>query len=344
MLIRDHGLSLVDWDKDGDLDLWVSNRTAPQIRFLRNDVPVTGHFVAFRLVGTKCNRDAIGSRVSLTFAGDPKSHLKTLRAGEGFIAQSSKWMHFGIGDRKRIEEIQINWPDGTHDRFENVTANQFYRVVQGENQLHRVNFHQTTRRNLTPSALYPTAPERMRTVVAPRDKSLALSIRNSDGEKLDLREITSSPTVVNLWSETCAPCLKELSEFAEAKEKFAAVGLRVVALRSVNPGEDAAASIDQLKLFAEKLDLPFELAAATDFTMKQLAEAQDDVTQIDRPLALPTSLLLDGDGRLSVLYRGTVTPKQLLEDVQRLSLPDPQWDATCIPFAGKWFESPFDHQ
>ena len=52
----------VDWDQDGDLDLWLSNRTGPQVRFLRNDVPTSHHYLAVRLIGRTCNRDAIGAR------------------------------------------------------------------------------------------------------------------------------------------------------------------------------------------------------------------------------------------------------------------------------------------
>ncbi len=60
------GLVTTDWDHDGDLDVWISNRTAPRLRFLRNDLPSgTGAFVALSLQGdgVTTNRDAIGARV-----------------------------------------------------------------------------------------------------------------------------------------------------------------------------------------------------------------------------------------------------------------------------------------
>ena len=102
------GISLVDWDHDGDLDVWVVNRNGPQVRYLRNDVPQDHHWLAVRLVGTTSNRDAIGARVEVMTKGqgrgakteirNPRSAIvRSLRAGEGFVAQSSKWLHFGLG-------------------------------------------------------------------------------------------------------------------------------------------------------------------------------------------------------------------------------------------------------
>ena len=51
-------VAIVDWDRDGDLDLWVSNRTAPRLRFLRNDLNQDNHFVSIKLEGRTSNRDA----------------------------------------------------------------------------------------------------------------------------------------------------------------------------------------------------------------------------------------------------------------------------------------------
>ena len=60
--------AVVDWDHDGDLDIWVSNRTGLQVRFLCNNLAGDHHFLAVRLEGRNVasKRDAIGARLELT--------------------------------------------------------------------------------------------------------------------------------------------------------------------------------------------------------------------------------------------------------------------------------------
>ena len=92
-------LAVCDWDQDGDLDLWISNRNAPRLRLLLNEGNRNNHFLSLRLRGngTSVNRDAIGARVELIpKAKGPHRLVRSLRGGEGFLAQSSKWLHFGL--------------------------------------------------------------------------------------------------------------------------------------------------------------------------------------------------------------------------------------------------------
>jgi hypothetical protein len=90
-----------DWDGDGDLDFWLTNREAPRVRFLRNDLTPQHEtaWVAFSLHGngSTCNRDAIGAVLEFEFAG--RKLTRALSAGDGFLSQSSKRVFFGLGPR-----------------------------------------------------------------------------------------------------------------------------------------------------------------------------------------------------------------------------------------------------
>ena len=130
----------VDWDQDGDLDLWTSNRNAPRLRFMQNrsaervtkDHPA--NFLLLKLLGngTTTNRDAIGARVEITLSNpetqsedsavqvSDTTFIKSLRAGEGFLSQGSKWLHFGLGKSSQIDKVVVRWPGGDVQEFMNL--------------------------------------------------------------------------------------------------------------------------------------------------------------------------------------------------------------------------------
>ena len=109
------GLGLVDWDHDGDQDLWMTCRTAPRVRLLRNDVGNRQSHFTLKLEGRDCNRDAIGARIELELdggvpSGPPRTLIRTVRAGEAFVSQHSKWIHFGLGQNPKIKRLRVRWP------------------------------------------------------------------------------------------------------------------------------------------------------------------------------------------------------------------------------------------
>jgi hypothetical protein len=104
------------------LDVWLSNRTGPTISFYENQVGQDSGYVAFDLEGTapNCNRDAVGARVEVDMDG--VLLIRGLRAGDGFRSQSSKRVHFGIGEAREVGEVAVKWPGGKREIFEGVKA------------------------------------------------------------------------------------------------------------------------------------------------------------------------------------------------------------------------------
>ena len=76
-------IAVVDWDQDGDQDLWVANRTQPRVRFLQNTTNRPKKSVMIHLTGNRCNRDAIGARVDMQI--NDRHYSETVRAGSGFL-------------------------------------------------------------------------------------------------------------------------------------------------------------------------------------------------------------------------------------------------------------------
>ena len=122
------GAAIGDFDNDGDLDILVSNNgQAPQL--LRNDGGNTNHWLEVLLIGTKSNRDGVGARVKVS-AGDLVLYDQR-KGGMSYQSAQDPRLHFGLGQRSRIDAVEITWPSRMVTKLSNLKSDQIVAVKEG---------------------------------------------------------------------------------------------------------------------------------------------------------------------------------------------------------------------
>jgi hypothetical protein len=118
--------AVADFDGDGRLDL-VTNNFNDQPYYFRNNLP-RRNYISFRLRGTKSNRDAIGAVLRI-YAGKEVMTRQVNPAG-GYLTQSSKTVHFGLGDQAAIDRVEIRWPSGRRQTLEHPEVNRRHDLTE----------------------------------------------------------------------------------------------------------------------------------------------------------------------------------------------------------------------
>jgi hypothetical protein len=126
--LRSRAAGFDDLDNDGDVDVVILNsRWGPTI--LRNDSPSKGHWLQVRLKGVKTNRDGIGAHVKVV-AGD-LTLIDEVHSGRGYQSHYGMRLHFGLGNRDKVDRVEVRWIGGGIDTFENIEANKLLTISEG---------------------------------------------------------------------------------------------------------------------------------------------------------------------------------------------------------------------
>jgi len=119
-----HGVAAADFNNDGSVEIVVNNSHDPP-SLLRN-LGDRGNWILLKLEGVKSNRDAIGARVTV-HVGDHQQ-TQEVRSGAGYISQSDFRLHFGLGKAIQADAIDIRWPSGLVQHFDNVQGNHVVKI------------------------------------------------------------------------------------------------------------------------------------------------------------------------------------------------------------------------
>ena len=318
-------IAVTDWDQDGDLDLWTSNRNAPRLRFLRNNSPNQKNYLALRLTGNgkNTNRDAIGARVEVFLqdksANERKSQtaefrngdrlIKTVRAGEGFLSQSSKWVHFGIPLTSQIQKVVVHWPGGQEETFTDISAGKRYFLVQDSATAKQI--RQVQRQLLLkPEIQVPEQKIDGTFRMATRVELPPLSFETWGGKKQPIHATKGERLLILFWASWCPSCLQELKEIATHEEQIRAAGLNILAL-SVDGLNGPSLDATEANRILDSIGFSFRSGRAGKSLIQQLQSIHILKTE-NSELPLPFSILLDHRSRLVAVHRGPIDIRDVL--------------------------------
>lgn len=123
------GAAFGDFDGDGRVDVVVS-RIQDEAAILLNRSGEGNHWLAFRLRGTRSNRDGIGAKVKVSTASGTQWNLCTTSVG--YASSSDRTVHFGLGKDDVVKEVEIRWPSGVVQRLTNVSVDRYVNVTEPE--------------------------------------------------------------------------------------------------------------------------------------------------------------------------------------------------------------------
>lgn len=121
------GAAFGDIDNDGTVEVAVNNQNdTPSLYKESGAAP--GHWILLKLRGTRSNRSGIGARVTVVTG----AHIQysEVRSGGSYLSQSDLRLHFGLGEAKTVDSIQIEWPSGVKQMLKSQAADRILEIVE----------------------------------------------------------------------------------------------------------------------------------------------------------------------------------------------------------------------
>jgi hypothetical protein len=124
------GLAIGDFNNDGRIDVLIGNNGGAPV-LLRNNAGADNHWLGIKLVGTSCNRDAIGARITWSAGGVKRTQMKV--GGGSYLSSHDPRVVLGLGKYIKPDWVEIKWPlpSGKTERFTDLPADRYVTITEG---------------------------------------------------------------------------------------------------------------------------------------------------------------------------------------------------------------------
>jgi hypothetical protein len=122
------GLAVGDLWNDGRMSAVVSNMNEP-LSLLVNQVKSGNHWIGIKTIGTKSNRGGIGAKIRVQAGG--RVRVDEVRSGSSFDSNNDMRVHFGLGAAAKIDWVEVRWPTGLLEKFDNTKVDAVRTIQEG---------------------------------------------------------------------------------------------------------------------------------------------------------------------------------------------------------------------
>ncbi len=123
------GLAVGDFNNDGRVDVLIGNNGGHPV-LLRNRAGMGNHWIGLKLEGVKCNRDAIGARITWSAGGVVRSRAKN--SGGSYLSAHDQREVLGLGAAEKVDWVEIRWPapSGKTERLTDLPLDRYVTVIE----------------------------------------------------------------------------------------------------------------------------------------------------------------------------------------------------------------------